>query len=472
MQNTEELFENTPISKAILKLALPTVMGQIILVIYNMADTFFIGLTNSNIKITAVTICMPAFMFMSAIANLFGVGGSSVISRALGKMNNPRAKSASAFAFWACAISAILYSVFVALFSDGFISFLGGSDPQVKAYATQYLYQTIVFAGFATTMGTLMSHLFRSEGKALHASLGVALGGVLNIALDPLFMFVILEPGNEVLGAAIATALSNIIGFIYYLVVLYCTRKTTIVSLKLTKESFSAKIPSCIFSAGIPACVMTLAENISYAVLDNLMSKVSIIAQAGVGVAKKVNMLAHSIVRGITQGALPLLGYSYSSGNRKKTRETVKTTVRYAVITASVCMVINLVFARQLINIFIKPDNPAMQYGMTFLRILCIGGPFSAWAYTYISFFQAVGHGKQSFILALLRKGILDIPLMFVLMIFIPVYGIVMATPICDIICCITATVLFSMFAKKHLAKNKHRKVFNPTTGQYDIIEQ
>lgn len=470
---TAELFENMPISKALLKLALPTVLGQIVLVIYNMADTFFIGLTNSNVMITAVTICMPAFMFMSAIANLFGVGASSVISRALGKFNPERAKAASAFSFWFCALTAALYSLFVFVCMKSFVAFLGGSNPEVFEEASKYLIYTVVIAGTATTLNTLFSHILRSEGHALHAGLGVVLGGVLNIGLDPLFMFVILPKGYEVVGAAVATALSNLISFVYFVVVIVVLNKkeTTIFSSKLTKESFINKIPSCILEAGIPACIMTFAENISYAILDRLMSVNGLVTQAGVGVAKKVNMLAHSIVRGITQGALPLLGYSYSSGNRKKTRKTVMTTISFSVGAASFCMILNLIFARPLIGVFLREGNEAMNYGITFLRIFAIGCPFSACAYTFISFFQAVGHGKESFILALLRKGILDIPMMFVLQRIIAVYGIVMATPITDIVCCLVSVVLFSVFSKKHLHKNKDRKVYNKETGKFDIIQ-
>lgn len=472
-EDTKRLFEEMSIPSALMKLALPTVLGQIVLVIYNIADTFFIGLTNSNIMITAVTICMPAFMFMSAIANLFGVGASSVIARALGKLNNDRAKAASAFSFWGCTLTAALYSLFVLLFMNGFIDFLGGIVPEVVAYSSEYLKCTVVYVGVITTLNTLFSHILRSEGHAFHAGLGVVLGGVLNIGLDPLFMFVLFEPGNEVRGAAVATALSNVVSFIYFVVIcVHLTKKEeSIFSVKLTKLSFSQKIPSCIFQAGIPACIMTFAENISYAILDRLMSFNGIAAQAGIGIAKKVNMLAHSIVRGITQGSLPLLGYSYSSGNRKKTKQTVFATLTFSIGAATLCMGINMIFAKQLIELFVREGNETLRFGISFLKILCIGCPFSACAYTFISFFQAVGHGKESFMLALLRKGLVDIPMMFVLQLCIPVFGIVMATPLTDVLCCITSIFMFLFFAKKHLSKNKSRKVYNKETGSYDIVE-
>ena len=270
----EDLFEEMPIHSALIRLALPAVIGQIIMVLYNMADTFFIGLTDNNVKITAVTICMPAFMALTAIANLFGVGGTSVISRALGKKNFDRASSTSAFSFWLCLFSSLLYSLLVFMFMDIMVDALGGTDVNVHKEASIYLIYTVVIAGVASSMNALMAHLVRSEGHSLHASLGVVLGGVVNIALDPLFMFVILPRGNEVLGAALATGLSNIVAFLYYLVLLYSwkIKRATVLSVRLSKNSFKNNIPQCVLSAGLPACIMTLAENISYAILDKLIS--------------------------------------------------------------------------------------------------------------------------------------------------------------------------------------------------------
>ena len=467
----EELFENTPIFRALFELALPTVFGQIILVVYNMADTYFVGLTKSNHMLTAVTICMPAFMILTAMANLFGVGGSSVIARALGKANYDRAKSTCAFSFWGCTAFTLIYSLVVYIFINPVINALGGTDPFVHKYARTYLMYTVVFGGFFTSMNALMAHLVRSEGKALHASIGVVIGGVLNIALDPLFMFVILEKGNEVAGAAIATALSNTISFFYYVVIFVASRREkSILNVKLTGESFKNSIPSCVFDAGLPACIMTLAENISYAILDKLMSYNGLAAQTGIGVAKKVNMMAHSIVRGVTQGALPLLGYSYSCGNRVKTKKTVGATVLISASAAFICTVVSLLFANEVIGVFIHETNEAHIYGTKFLRILCVGASFSAVTYTFISFFQAVGHGRKSFVLALLRKGILDIPLMFVLQNLVKIYGIVLATPITDAICFVVSLCLFSKFAEKHLAANKIRKVYNPVTGKNEVV--
>jgi len=440
------IFTEYPILEAVLSLAIPTVISQIILVIYNMADTFFIGLTGSDAKITAVTVCMPAFMFLSAISNLFGVGGASVIARALGSERPKRARRTASFAFWGCVCLTLAYSLGALLLIHPFVNVLGGLDPRVHGEACRYLRWTVIVGGLATSLNALLGHLVRSEGRSMHAGFGIAMGGVLNIALDPLFMYVILKPGNEVVGAAIATFLSNFIAMLYFLLVIWRNRDQSVVSLKPTRRSLEDGIPGDVLATGLPACLMTLCENISYAVLDNLMSLSGMVMQAGIGVAKKVNMLAHCMARGMAQGVLPLIGYNYAAKNYKRMRHAVTLSASISVALAAIYMVVCLLFSRSLITVFIQHGSDSVDYGARFLRILCIGGPFSACAYAFISFFQAAGQSMKSFVLAILRKGILDIPLMFLLLRPFPIYGIVWATPIADTICCVVAVTLFVRF--------------------------
>lgn len=433
-----------------MNLAFPSILGQIILVIYNMADTFFVGMTKSDSMITAVTVCMPAFMFLSAISNLFGVGGASVISRSLGKSLKEKAINASRFAVWGCICVTAVYCLLSFAFLDTFVDLLGGSDPTVHDYSRGYLIVAVIIGGLPTAINTLLSHLIRAEGRSMQASLGIAIGGILNVALDPLFMFVILEPGKEALGAAIATAISNGCAMIYYVIIIAAQKDKLVFSAAPTAKMLGEQIPKEVILVGIPACLMTLCENISYAILDNLMSAAGTAAQAGIGVAKKINMLAHSIVRGMSQGVLPLIGYNYASGNRTRMKKVIFTSGGISTVIAVLCMTVSLIFAKPLVFLFIQTESESLIYGEKFLRILCIGAPFSALAYSAISFFQAVGMSFRSLILALLRKGILDIPLMFILNGVYRTYGIVWATPIADTLCCITAIIIFCIFLKKH----------------------
>ena len=456
----KNLFESAPMPEAVFRLALPTVIGQIILVIYNMADTFFIGLTGDPAKVTALTICMPAFMLLSAISNLFGVGGASAVSRALGRGDTESAKRSSAMSLWGCVVLTLLYMLASALFIDGYTDVLGGTDSTVHAYAVQYIFITVVLGGIGTSVSALLSHFIRSEGRGLEASLGIALGGILNIALDPLFMFVVMEPGQEVLGAAAATALSNFISLLFFVIIFIKRRRSTVLSFRPALVKFGSGIFGDILAAGLPACIMTLCENMSYAVLDKLLSSYGVMVQAGIGVAKKINMLAHSIVRGMAQGMLPLIAYNYSSGNYERMKKASLLSTKISIICASVCMLCCLVFSRALIGIFLPMDSEALDFGAKFLRILCIGGPFSACAYTSISFFQAVGSGRKAFLLAVMRKGVLDIPMMFVLNRLLPVFGATWATPIADAACCAASVILVVSFMRSHSERSAKKFAF------------
>ena len=452
-----ELFEDSPILTSILRLAAPTVLGQIILVIYNMADTFFIGMTGDDAMLTAVTVCMPAFLFLSAISNLFGVGGASAVSRALGARDPERAGTASAFCFWGCLLTSALYALGAWLLADRFIDLLGGADPSVHAFARSYLRITVVMGGGFAAMSTFLAHLLRAEGHSVQASAGVIAGGLLNIALDPLFMFALLPDGQEVAGAAIATALSNLISLIYFACALRRNRSGSALRFRPVRAMFAAGVPAEVLSCGLPACLMTLFENISYAVLDHLMAFNGVTMQAGIGVAKKINMLAHCIVRGMAQGVLPLISYNYASGNRRRMRQAVLLSTGISVGLAAACTLACLSLSEPLVGLFFRGDTESLKYGARFLRILCLGGPFSACAYAAISFFQAVGRGMRSFLLAILRKGVLDIPLMFMLRTFDPACGIVWATPVADLCCCAAAVCLLGAFLRREADPNGRR---------------
>lgn len=445
-ERDKELFERRGVTDAVLRLTLPAVFGQVILVLYNLADTFFVGMCGDVALLAAVTVCMPAFMFLSAISGLFGIGGASAIARALGENRRDLAKASAALSFWGCLGLTLCYSAGVWFLRHLFTDLLGGTDPAVHRHAVTYLVITVAIGGTTNTTGVMLSHLIRAEGHSLQAGAGIALGGVSNILLDPLFMFVLLPPGSEAMGAAIATALSGLISLLYYLVVLFRIRRTTVLSFRPGRRMFCGGVPGYVLKSGFPACMMTLAENVSYAILDKLMSLHGLEMQAGVGVAKKVNMLAHCIVRGIAQGSLPLLAYNFSARNMRRLRDSVKVIRRLAVGTALVCALISFIWSRPLVDIFLPNNETALHSGALFLRILCIGGPFSAGAYSAVSFFQATGEGGRSFLIAMLRKGLVDIPLMFLLSGLLPAWGIVAVTPATDAFCFLISRLLLTAY--------------------------
>ena len=449
------VFEQPRVFSALLRLALPTVAGQIILVIYNMADTFFVGLAGNTAMLTAVTVCMPAFMLLSAIANLFGVGGGSVMARSLGSGDSERGKDAASFAFWGCLAVCLGYSGLMWLLRHPAVDLLGGSHGAVHGCAVEYLTVTVCLGGAFTGMSVLLSHLLRAQGRSMAAGIGISLGGLMNIALDPLFMFRLLPPGREALGAAIATALSNTISLLFLILAVCLPGDKPRLHFPIRRASGRAGVARAVIISGAPACVMTLLENASYAVLDKLMSFHGVQAQAAVGVAKKVNMLAHCLVRGIAQGALPLIAYNYGAREYRRMSRVFQLTCALSVGAATLCMAVDLLFARELVGIFIHGDLTAAALSARFLCILCLGGPCSALAYTVISFFQAVGKGSAAVVLAVLRKGLVDVPLMFLLGALLPMTGLVAATPLTDAVCSAAAGIMFIRALKTMLPEEE-----------------
>ena len=443
------LFESGSIRDIMVKLALPTVLGQMITVIYNMADTFFVGMLSDDAKMTAVTVAMPCFMILSAISNLFGIGGASAISRAMGSGDRERAENEASFSFWGALVSGSIYIILVAIFVHPLVDILGGSNPIVHIYTVSYILTAVCAGGIMTVMGAFFSHLLRSEGRGFEASFGIVLGGILNIILDPIFMFFVMPEGMEVAGAAAATAISNMVSMVYFALVIFKRRSESVISISPRKAIAGIKNQKDILSSGLPAFCMTLCENVSYAVLDSLMAGFGITVQAGVGVAKKINMLAHSIVRGMSQGMLPMIAYSYASGNRERMKKASRASSMFSVLSALICMAVSLIFADGLADIFLEAGSESAMHAARILRIFALGAPFSAFAYTSISFFQATGHGGRSLSLALMRKGILDIPLMFILVRLFGAYGAAAGTPIADGICAVAASFMMVSFMKR-----------------------
>ncbi|MBQ1372041.1 MAG: hypothetical protein IIY70_03830 [Oscillospiraceae bacterium] len=467
-QDRTDIFEHHHTLTAVLRLGVPTIAGQIILVLYNLADTFFIGLTESDAKLISVTVCLPAFMVLSAIANLFGVGGASAISRALGRQDEARARQSSAFAVWGAALVTLLYCLIIWLLADPIVDLLGGAHRDVHGGAKTYLLVTVALGGFCTVGSSLLAHLIRSEGNAAISGIGIILGGLLNIGLDPLFMFVLLPPGQEVLGAALATALSNLLSCFYFLLALvWLRRRGSRLRFAADTHLLRNGVPREILGTGLSACLMTLFENISYAVLDNRMMRAGLACQAGIGVAKKLNMLSHSVTRGMAQGVLPFLAYNYAARHYGRLKRALAWAAGITVGLSLLNMGICLIWSSPLSALFLNDSGDSLGFGAHFLQILCLGAPFSAFSYIVISFFQAVNRNGQAFSLAALRKGAVDIPMMLLLGYLFPIYGLVWATPLADLICCITAVLLFGVWFRQHRRENRlHQLPPEPKAGE------
>lgn len=421
------LFTDTPVRKAVLTLAIPTVISQLITVVYNMADTFFIGQLNDPLQVAAATLAMPCFMFLTAFANLFGLGGSSLISRCLGVSDKKKARHTAAFCIWTGIAVSLLYGIGILLLEPVLFPVLGAKE-ETWGYLRQYIFWTIGIGAVPTVMNAELAHLIRSEGYSKQAAFGVALGGILNIVLDPLFIFVF---RLNIAGAAIATMLSNLIAMLYFIGFLLHIRRKTVITLNFKEYSVRQRIPLEVMTVGLPSFVMTMMSTISNTALNHIVAGYSNIAIAGMGIAKKIDLLAYAIAQGMTQGTLPLIGYNFSSGNIKRMKSSIKTAFLYSLIVAACGTVLLYFFATPVAGFFIS-DTETVRYGQSFLKIICLACPTTAINFMVITVFQAIGKKIQPLLLSLLRKGSLDIVFMLLLNKTMGISGIAWATPFAD----------------------------------------
>ena len=432
------LFEKMPVSKAVITLVIPTIISQIITVIYNMADTFFIGQMNDPNQVAAATLAMPPFVMLTGIANLFGIGGASLISRSLGAGNREKARKCAAFSIWGAALVALIYGI-VLYSSRATIFPLLGTDKYTYGYCSDYFLWTITIGGIPTVLNACLAHLVRAEGYSKEASVGLALGGIMNIILDPVLIFTF---GLGVKGAAIATMLSNTIAMIYFICLLRKNEETTVISFSLKNFTVSGGIPREILLVGLPSFIMLLMGTVSNLVLNKLVVSYSNQAIAGMGIAKKIDILAFAIANGMTQGVLPLIGYNYAAKNFKRMRAVIKTTFAYTLIVSIAGTMLLYFGAVPLVRFFID-DTETVAYGQYFLKAISITCAAISVTMMIITIFQATGSKLQPTILSFVRKGGFDIPLMFIMNSAYASQGIPWATPISDALAMLVALALF-----------------------------
>lgn len=436
-----ELFETMPVGKALLTMAIPTIISQLITMVYNLADTLFIGMSNDPYKVAAASVVSVLFFMLTALSNLFGVGGGSLLSRLLGEKREEDARRVGAFSIYGSLVIAGVYSVVCFFFTEPLARLLGASDNTV-GYASGYLFWVVVVGGIPSTLGMTMSHLLRSAGYSKESGTGLAIGGISNILLDPLFMFVLLPEGNEVTGAAIATLLSNTITLVYFLFVYYRLRGKTVLSLSPKYAHLEKNLIVGILSIGLPSALTALLANITSIVKNNLTADYGDVELAAYGIVMKADMLPLNIGMGLCQGMMPLVAYNYAAKNYPRMRSFTKAAQVSGMATACVFIAIFEIFAPQILWIFIR-DEATIAYGTNFLRIACLATPFMISNFQKIYCLQAMGKGKESLILGACRQGLFAIPILLILNHFVGLYGVVAAQTISDSITFVFSTAIY-----------------------------
>ena len=440
------LFEEMPIPRAVAKLAVPTILSSLVTVLYNLADTYFVGMLNNSVQNAAVTLAAPLILAFNAVNNLFGVGSSSMMSRALGSRDYETVHRSSAFGFYCSIFCGLLFSLLYVVFQPFVLTILGADTTTAEATAG-YLRWTVACGAAPTILNVVMAYLVRAEGAALHASIGTMSGCILNIILDPIFILPWgLNMGAE--GAGLATFLSNCVACGYFFVLLYVKRENTHVCIKPSMFCLKRKIVLGVCGVGIPASIQNLLNVTGMTVLNNFTSSYGSDAVAAMGITQKINMVPMQIAMGLSQGIMPLISYNYASGNTPRMKKTLTFATKIAISSLVAVAAGYFVGAGFLVRLFMQ--NPEIvAYGTRFLRGFCLGLPFLCMDFLAVGVFQAVGLGKNAFIFAILRKVVLEIPALIILNALFPLYGLAYAQFAAEIILAAAAVVvLIRMFAK------------------------
>ena len=450
-----ELFETAPVPKAVLKLCIPTVLSSLVMVLYNLADTFFVGMLNDPVQNAAVTLAAPVLLAFNAINNLFGVGTSSMMSRALGVKEYETVYRSSAFGFYCSAFSGVVFSLLITVLQSPLLKILGADS--VTAHSTsQYLFWTVSLGAAPSILNVVLAYLVRAEGSAIHASIGTMSGCLLNIILDPIFIMPWgLDMGAA--GAGCATFISNCVACLYFAVLLFVKRGKTYVCVDFRKFRFDKHIASGVCSVGVPAMIQNLLNVTGMTVLNNFTSAFGEQAVAAMGIAQKLAMIPMQVSMGLGQGIMPLVGYNYSSKNIKRMKNGFFYAFKISLGLMILTTVAYLVFAEPLVRSFMS-DSQVVSYGKSCLHGLCLAQPVLCVDFLAVGLFQACGLGKHALIFAFMRKIILEIPALLILNIIFPLYGLAYAQLCAEFILAFAAVVvLLRLFKRLSREKQSER---------------
>lgn len=385
-----EVFSTMPVHKAVLKNAIPAMIAMLMVLIYNLADAFFIGQTHDALQITAVSLATPIFLMFMAVGTVFGVGGTSVISRAMGERRIEYSRKVSSFCMWGSVVVGIVMSLLFWFFMDQILTLVGAS-PDSKELTRTYL-SIVIFCGPFVLIGNCYSNVLRAEGQSAKAMMGMLIGNLLNIVLDPIM---ILGFGWNIAGAAIATVIGNVVGAGYY--ILYFLRGKSMLSISPRDFTLKDKVCSSVLAIGIPASLAGILMSVSQIIVNSQMSQYGDMAVAGIGVAMKVVTITGMISMGLGQGVQPLLGYCVGARTWERYKKVLKFSLWFSLILSLVLTAVCYLYTNQIVSAFLT-DASAFDYAVSFSRILLTTSALFGVFYVLTNALQAMEADKDSFI--------------------------------------------------------------------------
>ncbi len=432
------MFEKAPIPRAVATMAIPSMITMVISLVYNMADTFFIGQTGEPIQVTAISLAMPVFSFFTAIAGLFGLGGNSSISRSLGEGKKGRAKNISSFCFYSVAILGVLSSILLFLFMDPILDVLGVGE---TTYEFTRSYMNYIAIGVPFIMlSNCCANLIRGEGAATTSMIGNMIGTITNIILDPVFILVL---GFGVSGAGIATLIGNVLASVFYIVYLLSRRTQLSINPKLYRAN--DKIATGVISIGFPNALNSLLMSAAQIVLNTSFTQYGDIPLAAMNVALRVNQLITFLSMGLCQGIMPLLGYNYGAKNKKRMVRILYFSGACAIGIGTILTILTVTFRAPLVALFID-DEEVIYYGVRYVAALSVSGPLVGLFFLSESALQGMGKATYTLILTIVRQVLVYIPSIILLNHFFGVYGLCFSQPVADYFA-ITAGMIMTVSA-------------------------
>lgn len=434
MDDKQALFRDAPIRQAVRRMAVPSVISSLVLIAYNMADTFFIGQTQDPLQVAAVSLTNAVFVIYMALSQLLGIGGSTVISILLGRGEADRAKTVSAFCFYGSLALGVVIGALILLLMNPLLALLGSRE-STDDFARSYLLYLALGGPFILLANTF-GHAVRGEGASRASMIGGLLGTVVNIVLDPIL---ILTLGMGTAGAAIATVLGNIAGCAYY--IFYLTRKSRFMSLRVSDLRRCGPIAGFVLSVGVPAGTNSALMSVAGILLNNALIPYGEAAVAAMGVVNKVYLVVAFVHMGISNGVQPLLGYCSGAGNRSRFLGVLRHSAVLTVVCGSVLTAFYVLCSREIVSVFI--DDPAViAFGSPMLVAASLAGPILGLMFLSINAMQALNRPVPATLLSLCRQGLFFIPLLFLLDHAFGLSGINCTQTVSDYLTIILALVL------------------------------
>lgn len=436
-----ELFSNAPVSQAVFKNALPAMAAMLMVLVYNLADTFFIGQTHDALQVAAVSLATPVFLIFMAVGTMFGIGGTSVISRAMGEGRTEYAKKVCSFCMWGCVIVGVVMLACMLIFIDPILSLVGASADTWNLAKTYLM--IVVCCGPFVLISNCYSNVVRTEGESAKAMMGTLIGNLLNVVLDPIL---ILGFGWNIAGAAIATVIGNVIGAGYYIA--YFVRGKSSLSIRLKDFTVKNKVASAVLAIGVPAAVGSVLMSVSQIIINSQMAEYGDMAIAAMGVAMKVVTITGMVCMGLGQGVQPILGYCVGAKLWDRFKKVLRFSLVFAFLLSAVLTGICYLFTNQIVSAFLT-DTTAFGYAVQFSRILLTTSFLFGVFYVLTNALQAMGAATAALVINVSRQGILFIPALFILKAVMGMTGLVWAQPVADVVSLAIAYVLYMNTSKK-----------------------